>query len=205
MQIGFYFDQTRCTGCGTCIVACKDWNDIPAGPASWIHVVTIEKGERDSLFVASLVHTCYHCGNPGCLSACPAGAIVKRVDDGIVTVDNKLCLGNETCGFCREACPYGAPQFAPSTEAKMQKCNFCVERWVEGKKPICVMACPTRALDAGPLEEMWRKYGNNTEAEGFDYSSKSEPSIVFKKKKNIFVHSNENARFSSIPLAQTDK
>ena len=25
MQIGFYFDQTRCTGCGACQVACKDW------------------------------------------------------------------------------------------------------------------------------------------------------------------------------------
>ena len=32
MQIGFYFDQTRCTGCSACRVACKDWNDIPAGP-----------------------------------------------------------------------------------------------------------------------------------------------------------------------------
>ncbi len=24
MQLGFYFDQTRCTGCHTCVVACKD-------------------------------------------------------------------------------------------------------------------------------------------------------------------------------------
>ena len=24
-QVGFYFDQTRCIGCYTCAVACKDW------------------------------------------------------------------------------------------------------------------------------------------------------------------------------------
>jgi Fe-S-cluster-containing dehydrogenase component len=33
VQLGFYFDQTRCTGCNTCADACKDFNDIPAGPA----------------------------------------------------------------------------------------------------------------------------------------------------------------------------
>ena len=37
-QIGLFFDQTRCTGCYACIVACKDWNDVPPGPASWMRV-----------------------------------------------------------------------------------------------------------------------------------------------------------------------
>ena len=35
MQLAFYFDQTRCIGCYTCTVACKNWHDIPAGPANW--------------------------------------------------------------------------------------------------------------------------------------------------------------------------
>jgi len=52
MQMGFYFDQTRCIGCFTCIVACKDWHDIPAGPASWRWVHTIEKGKYPELFVS---------------------------------------------------------------------------------------------------------------------------------------------------------
>ncbi len=34
MQLTFYFDQSRCTGCETCVVACKDWHDLPAGSAS---------------------------------------------------------------------------------------------------------------------------------------------------------------------------
>ena len=204
MQIGFYFDQTRCTGCGTCIVACKDWNDIPAGPVSWIHVLTTEKGARKSLYVASLVRTCYHCSNPNCLSTCPSGAITKRIEDGIVTVDDKLCLGIESCGLCREACPYRAPQFGTGNDAKMQKCNFCIDRWVEGKKPICVMGCPTRAMDAGPLDELQRTYGQITEAEGFDYSIQTRPSIIYKKKLDVFGNSNKSARFYSIPLNQPD-
>ena len=29
-QYGFYFDSTRCTGCKTCEMACKDYKDLPA-------------------------------------------------------------------------------------------------------------------------------------------------------------------------------
>ena len=31
-QIGFYYDQTRCAGCKTCQVACKDKNRLGVGP-----------------------------------------------------------------------------------------------------------------------------------------------------------------------------
>ena len=88
MQLGFYFDQTRCIGCFTCIVACKDWNDVPAGPASWRRVITIEKGTYPDLFVAFLSTACYHCANPACSAACPVGAISKRDNDGVVIVDS---------------------------------------------------------------------------------------------------------------------
>ena len=43
-QYGIYINQNRCTGCFACVVACKDWHDVPAGPASWIRVKTVEKG-----------------------------------------------------------------------------------------------------------------------------------------------------------------
>jgi len=41
MQYGFYFDQTRCIGCYTCIVSCKDSHNVEAGPASWTSLATI--------------------------------------------------------------------------------------------------------------------------------------------------------------------
>lgn len=64
----------------------------------------------------------------------------------------------------------------------MQKCNLCVNRWTEGKKPICVAACPTRALDAGPIEEIESKYGSIREAVSFTYSESLKPSVIFKPK-----------------------
>lgn len=183
MQMGFYLDQTRCIGCYTCIVACKDWHDIPAGPAAWRKVMTIEKGKYPDLFVAFLTTSCYHCEKPSCIDACPTNAIIKRESDGVVIVNQEDCLGKD-CSVCLPACPYEIPQFGAEEKAKMQKCNFCLDRLAENKKPICVDACPTRALDAGPIEELKRKYGDIREAEGFTYSNELVPAIVFKPKKD---------------------
>ena len=184
MQTGFYFDQTRCTGCFTCVVACKDWHDVPAGPASWMRVTTIEKGKYPDVFVAFLATPCYHCLEPACVDVCPVNAITKRAKDGIVVVDREACLGRDKCQLCLKACPYDAPQFGAEENAKMQKCDLCLERWVEHKKPICVDACPMRALDAGTIKELRAKYGDIKEAEGFVYSEKLSPAIVFKPKKD---------------------
>lgn len=90
------------------------------------------------------------------------------------------CAGH----LCKDVCPYSAPQFADEEKAKMQKCDLCFDRWDEGKKPICVEACPPRALDAGPLEELRAKYGEIKDAVGYTYSNVIEPSIVSKPKKN---------------------
>ena len=187
MQLAFYFDQTRCIGCYTCVVACKDWHDVPAGPASWRRVITIEKGEYPNIFGAFFTSACYHCAQPACVEACPANAIKKRAEDGIVVVDREACLGKDKCNMCLEACPYDAPQFGAEENARMQKCDLCLERWEEGKQPICVAGCPTRALDAGPIDEMRAKYGEDRETVGFVYDEKLAPSIVFKPKAEVFV------------------
>ena len=97
-------------------------------------------------------------------------------------VDQTKCLGKDQCDLCWQACSYKAPQFGAEPNAKMQMCNLCPDRLEEGKKPICVAACPMRALDAGPLDELKALYGDAREAEGFIYSAELEPSIVFKPK-----------------------
>ena len=183
MQIGFYFDQTRCTGCGTCQVACKDWHDLPAGPENWMRVLYTERGKFPDVFVSYLISPCYQCLDPVCVPACPVDAISKREEVGVVVVDSQACLGKEECDVkCLKACPYDAPQFGPEPGSKMRKCNFCLDRWIGKKLPVCVEACPTRALDAGPLDELEAKYGNIKQAEGFTYSERSKPAVVFKPK-----------------------
>jgi anaerobic dimethyl sulfoxide reductase subunit B (iron-sulfur subunit) len=184
MQIGFYFDQTRCTGCYACVVACKDSHDVPAGPASWLRLTTIEKGKYPDPFVAFLTNLCYHCGKPACVLTCPADAISKGEQDGIVVVARDLCLGKDNCGKCLEVCSYAAPQFGSEPNAKMQKCDLCVARLEEGKNPICVDACPSRALDTGLMEKLEAKYGDIGEAEGFIYFDELIPSVVFTPKKD---------------------
>ncbi len=184
MQYGIHIDQNRCMGCFACIVACKDWHDVPAGPASWIRVKTIEKGRYPELFVAFLPVLCNQCLTPACVSVCPVDAVNKRPEDGIVTVDKEKCLGKNSCGLCLEACLYDAPQFGEEINPKMQKCDLCIERWERGKKPICVSSCPMEAIDAGPITELKEKYGDCREAEGFKYHEKLAPSITFTPKKD---------------------
>jgi NADPH-dependent glutamate synthase beta subunit-like oxidoreductase len=89
------------------------------------------------------------------------------------------CAGH----LCREVCPYDAPQFGAEKDPKMQMCNMCMDRWDKNKHPICVTACPTRAMDAGPVEELIAKYGDRKEAEGFTFSPWTKPSVCFKPKK----------------------
>ena len=182
-QVGFYLDQSRCTGCHACAVACKDWHNIPAGPIGWRWVISLENGKYPYPRVINLSLSCLHCANAPCIEACPVGAISKRQEDGIVLVDQEKCLGKDNCDmFCKDACPYDVPQFGSEENVKMQKCDFCLERVTQGNNPICVDACPFRALDAGPLDELKRKYGDITKIEGFVYSTKAVPSIVLKPK-----------------------
>ncbi len=185
-QLGFYFDQTRCIGCYTCSVACKDWHDIEAGAGSFIRVQTIESGQFPDLSLAFLAVPCYQCDEPACAQVCPAGAIRKRSADGVVLIDPEKCLGRDECEKtpCVTACRYKATQFGLEENAKAHKCDLCQERWPIGRKPICVEACPMFALDAGPLTALQEEYGEETTAVGFSYSKKLKPGIVFKPKVN---------------------
>jgi anaerobic dimethyl sulfoxide reductase subunit B (iron-sulfur subunit) len=185
-QMAFYFDQNRCIGCYTCSVACKDWNNITSELISWRTIKIIEKGKFPNLFLAYYSYSCYHCKDPLCIKVCSSNAIIKRKQDGIVIVNEDFCIGKEKCGCkCLHACPYDIPQFGSEENAKMQKCNFCFERLDQGQQTICVEACPMYALDAGPLDELERKYGDKIEAEGFKYVKKLKPSIILSPKLDL--------------------
>ena len=125
-QLGIYFDQSRCDACFSCVVGCKDWHDVPAGPASWLRVSTTEKGTYPNLFMAFNANLCYHCENAPCVTACPAEAITKREEDGIVVVDREKCVGRDQCGYpgSREwvlyaADPTGIPMSTGTTSVQV--------------------------------------------------------------------------------------
>jgi len=183
MQTAFYFDQTRCTGCATCQVACKDWNNLPAWTETWILIYYIEKGTCPNVFASYMIAPCYHCLEPACVEICPTKAITKSEENGIVVVDMALCIGREECGEkCLKVCPYDVPQFEPGQNGKMRKCDFCIDRQQAGKVPICVESCPTRAMEFGPMAELEKKYGSNRIAEGFEWSKRTQPAFIIKPK-----------------------
>jgi anaerobic dimethyl sulfoxide reductase subunit B (iron-sulfur subunit) len=84
---------------------------------------------------------CLHCVEPACLDACPVEAISKRAEDGLVLVDEELCIG---CQSCAEVCPFDVPQF-DDTET-MRKCDLCRSQNLAGASPPCVDTCPGKAL-----------------------------------------------------------
>ena len=187
MQMAFFFNQARCSGCEACVLACRQWyyqDDERWTDRRWL--LSREEGKFPDVAVTYLTLSCLHCEVPACIPACPGRAITKRIEDGIVIVDEDACIGQDNCGgLCKDACPYEALRFLSEGNGKIQKCDFCLERLLENKKPICVAACPTRALDYGPLDELKAKYGEIKDIKGFVYSPELKPSIVFKAKTGI--------------------
>ncbi len=184
--VGFFTDPTVCIGCKACEVACKEWNQVPAeepvwtgrsydntgalGASTWRHVKFLELGQRLGAQVAGamtgaqeepfgwlfLSDVCKHCGNAGCLEACPTGAIF-RTEVGSVYVQDDVCNG---CGYCVVSCPFGVidRRLKPLPGAGGAfKCTFCYDRQVEGLTPACAKACPTESIQFGPLDELRRR------------------------------------------------
>ena len=97
--------------------------------------------------------SCLHCDEPACVTVCPTGASYKRAEDGIVLVNEDLCIG---CKLCSWACPYGAREYDYDAGV-MKKCTLCIDRIynenlaAEERVPACVATCPTSARHFGDL------------------------------------------------------
>jgi len=177
-QYGFFFDQSRCTGCKTCAVACKSWHGLPPGPLKYLRVYEYEKGIFPNVRIHFQWVPCYHCEEPVCVSNCSPQALYKEDKYGAVLIDSEKCDG---CRICYDVCPYGAPVFeSDDIGIKAQKCTMCIDRLELGELPICVSACPTRALDFGPLSSLIVRYGDRRDLEDMPSSRTAKPSVVVK-------------------------
>ena len=99
--------------------------------------------------------SCLHCEDAACVTVCPTGASYKRAEDGIVLVDEELCIG---CGLCAWACPYGAREL-DADQGVMKKCTLCIDRIYNenfeeiDRVPACVRTCPAGARHFGDLAD----------------------------------------------------
>ncbi|KIY22026.1 4Fe-4S dicluster domain-containing protein [Mesobacillus subterraneus] len=170
-----FVDVTKCDGCRACMVACKNWNDLPAEPEAfqgsvqshanvtantWNVLSFIEhengQGNLEYLFRHS---SCFHCTDAACVKVCPEDAM-HYTEFGTVDVDSDKCVG---CGYCVQNCPFDVVQLATYKDTngkeykKAQKCTMCVDRLEEGMQPACVTTCHTDAMEFGTKEEMLKK------------------------------------------------
>lgn len=180
-QLGFYFDQTKCTGCKCCYIACKDCNDLPV-EVEFRHVTHYEGGSHPEVWTASLSLACNHCANPACVANCPSGAMTKDEETGLVAPDPEVCIG---CGTCVNSCPYGAPVLREGETKVSAKCDGCQSGYLPMKgKPACVLACSTRALQFGDLEELKSQFGEGavSDLSVLPDSSQTSPSLFIRPK-----------------------
>jgi len=170
-----FVDVTKCDGCRACMVACKNWNDLPAEPEAfqgsvqshanvtantWNVLSFIEhengKGNLEYLFRHS---SCFHCSEAACVKVCPEDAM-HYTEFGTVDVNTDKCVG---CGYCVQNCPFDVVQLATYKDKngkeykKAQKCTMCVDRLEEGMQPACVTTCHTDAMEFGTKAEILKK------------------------------------------------
>ncbi|MFQ6040649.1 MAG: 4Fe-4S dicluster domain-containing protein [Candidatus Poribacteria bacterium] len=99
-------DLDKCTGCRSCMEACKVENNTPQAKL-WMYVFRFEAGEYPNAHIWAMPRPCMHCDNAPCVKVCPVGARYKR-EDGLVATDWERCIG---CRYCEVSCPYGVNYF----------------------------------------------------------------------------------------------
>jgi len=182
ITLGLVIDLDTCVGCHACAVNCKEWNTGgQSGPLSDLHaygadisgawlnrIHSYETTGADGAMTVHFPRSCLHCQDAPCVTVCPTGASFKRSEDGIVLVDDEICIG---CGLCAWACPYGAREMDP-VEKVMRKCTLCVDRIYnetlpeEDRIPACVRTCPVGARHFGDLSDPQSDVSQLVEARG---------------------------------------
>jgi formate dehydrogenase iron-sulfur subunit len=152
-------DITKCIGCGSCVLACREQNRLPNPPEDPLPAkldannFTVLKQVEHNGETLHYRRICMHCLDPTCQSVCPVGAFQKTAA-GPVLYDESRCIG---CRYCLQACPFNVPRYEwTSLQPRVRKCNLCAERVAQGLPNACAEACPAEATVAGEREELLR-------------------------------------------------
>ena len=149
---GMVIDLDRCTGCGDCMAACHQENNLAAVGSSetsqnrafhWLRVLREVEGTGSQASVRYQPVMCMQCDNPPCVRVCPVHATYLS-EEGIVGQIYSRCIG---CRYCMAACPYNVkvfnwyePEWPGELERRVnpdvslrpkgvvEKCTFCHHR-----------------------------------------------------------------------------
>ena len=178
----FLVDTYKCTGCGLCVAACKNENEIPFDAnvtRTWVerYVVTkggsvfidSPKGARDGFTTTKIdllaagtkeikkeeIEKAFFV--PKLCNQCENPPCVQVCPVGATyQAPDGVVLVDRTwcigCGYCIMGCPYGVRFFHPVSHTA-EKCNFCYHRITKGLKTACVQACPFGARQIGNIKD----------------------------------------------------
>ncbi|MFW6110832.1 MAG: 4Fe-4S dicluster domain-containing protein [Thermoproteota archaeon] len=93
---------------------------------------------------------CRFCEDAPCVDACPREGLIQSKEKGVILIEEDKCDG---CGWCIEACPYGAIALHPDTQVAMV-CDLC------GGDPRCIDYCPEEALNLiteDDINQTWKQ------------------------------------------------
>jgi carbon-monoxide dehydrogenase iron sulfur subunit len=122
-----------CVGCKTCEMSCAFAHPVKGQPGVSRIRIDADLQGRPGL---SKVVVCLQCEEAACVAACPANALWKDAELGVIKHLEERCIH---CASCVAACPFGNMHW----EAKVQfprKCDLCLG------DPKCARFCPTGAL-----------------------------------------------------------
>ena len=170
---GMVIDLDRCTGCQSCVIACKSENNVPfvdeeqtrlGRGISWMEIVREIHGEGEGARASFTPRPCFHCEESPCTKVCPVQA-TYQAEEGLVSQNYGRCIG---CRFCMAACPYTAKYFnwkdynkeIPPVMKNMinpdvfvrekgvvEKCTFCHHRLQKAKDQAAFEGRPLAAGD----------------------------------------------------------
>ena len=169
MNSHFTFHPERCVGCGACVMACINENDIDVTKQTPYRLLKRnEYGDGDTLNITWFVHGCMHCRDHPCVETCPKSCFSADRETGTVQLDDSGCVG---CLRCAKVCPYEAIQ---QIDGRAAKCDGCLGRLRHGQLPLCVQACPRQALTVNEKNQLVADGLADLRAELEEYHRRSE-------------------------------
>jgi phenylglyoxylate dehydrogenase beta subunit len=95
------------------------------------------------------VAMCRQCADPECVQSCPAAALRKNAETGVIDWDGEQCVN---CLLCTVGCSY-AGIVLDEAAGCVVKCDHC------GGNPACVRACKSGALEYLTTARIYNEVG----------------------------------------------